>query len=104
MSAVDASGKFVELNIVIADSPGIRPNVTVGTCVWFSSQTSACTIEPPNVMLWLRLIHVALFSITFVDASRDEFAAVPAPVVVTPLARLVSVKPVPQQALLKFKR
>ena len=44
---------------------------TVGTSVWFCSHTSACTIDPPNVTLCLPFSQVAVFSMTFVDASRD---------------------------------
>src|SRR6185369_15933254 len=64
----------------------------------------AWSIVPPNVKLCLPLIHVALSSMTLVDASRAELAAEPTPVAVTPLARLVNAKPVPQHAAAKFSR
>src|SRR5262245_28757797 len=55
-------------------------------------------------MVWLPFNQVAVSSMTRVDASRDELPDAPAPVAVTPLARLVSRKPVPQHAPLKFRR
>ena len=72
---VDAPGKFAALNIAFAASLAISPKSIVGTSVWFCSHTSACTIDPPNVTLCLPLSQVAVSSITFVDASRDELAA-----------------------------
>src|SRR6516162_5019801 len=104
MSCVEAPGKFVVLNIADAASVFWMPNVMDGTIVWFCNHTSACTIDPPNCTLCLPLNHVAVSSMTFVDASRDEFDDVPVPFAVTPLAMFVRLKPLPQQAVSKRRR
>src|SRR5260370_6766973 len=88
-SVADAPGKLAAGNIEFADSLAISPKVIVGTSVWFWSHTSACTIDPPNVTLCRPLSQVAVSSMTFVDASRDDW----------PLPRpgFVRTNPVPQQ-------
>jgi hypothetical protein len=89
-SVADAPGKLAAVNIAFADSLERRPKFAVGTSVWVLSQTSPWTIEPPNDTLCLPLIHVAVSSITVVEASRAEYCEAPPLVAVTPVFKLVS--------------
>ena len=92
------------MKIAAAGSDVRIPKLTVGMSVWFFSQTSAWTIDPPKATLCLPRIHVAVSSITFVDASRDERFAAPPLVDVLPVFGLVRANPLPQQAPKKFRR
>src|SRR5712691_1330359 len=104
MSACDAPGKFPAVNIASAGSVARTPKLAVGISVWLLSHTSACTRDPPNVTLCLPRIHVAVFSTTNVDASRELPFAAPPLVAVLPVFGLVSAKPVPQHAPNRFGR
>ena len=75
MSVADAPGKVVALKMPSALQLVFRPKLAVGTSVWFCSHTSAWTTVPPNCRLWLPFSHVVVFSITLVDASRDDWPA-----------------------------
>ena len=109
MSVADAPGKFAALNIAVAGSVDhqadhdrrhqrlvLQPHVSLDEA---PAERARCAC---------RLIHVALSSMTLVEASRAELAAVlcPAllPVPVAPLARLVRLNPVPQHAKSRFSR
>ena len=86
----------VALKIASAASPAMMSNSAVGTSVWFCSHTSACTIVAPNCMLWLPFSQVVVFSSTLVEASRDDWPE--------PRLGFVNCAPVPQHAMLKFRR
>src|ERR1051326_8602123 len=88
MSAADAPGKFVALNMAVAGSVPIKPKFAVGTSVCDCRHTFANSIVSPNVKLCLPLIHVALSSTTRVPASREDW--------VLPRPGFVNTKPVPQ--------
>ena len=60
------------------------PKLIVGTYCWFSSQTSVRVHEPPVWMLCEPFSQFRVFSMTFVDASRAEYAPVDAALVMPP--------------------
>ena len=96
MSVADAPGNVVALKIPSAASDASRPKFAVGTSVWFCSHTLASTNDPPKLRLWLPFAQVAAFSMTLVDASRDDCVEL--------RPGFVNWNPVPQQAELKFRR
>ncbi len=79
--------------MAFAGSAVSMPKFIVGTNCWFCSQTSVRVHEPPAWMLCEPRSQLSVFSMTFVDASRAEYAPVEAAFVIPPTVLMLSRKP-----------